>query len=189
MTADIDPNFPGNENWASSQLSGVYDFFGNQITPVNMRQCNNSILWDGDTGRELYDSADKDSPIVISKAVRVEDSEGNLIRYDLEPIKTFTGSLGSQQNNGKSILHIDIFGDWREELVLRAVNNGEHELRIYTTTIPTVHEGPGRVPPNGIPTLMDNHEYRMAIVWHHTAYNQMPHPTWFIGYDMEDIRK
>ena len=194
MTADIDPNFPGNENWASSQVDGVYDFFGNLITSVNMGQCNNSVYWDGDTGCELYDITDrsndanaKASPVAVSKVVRQEDAQGKLISYDLQEIKRFTGSLGSQQNQGKSILHIDIFGDWREELIMRTPANDA--LRIYTTTIPTVHEGPGKIPKNGIPTFMDNHQYRMAIVWHHTSYNQMPHSSWFVGYDMENIRK
>ena len=187
MTADIDPNYPGNENWASSELAGVYDFQGNQITPVNIRPCNNSVYWDGDTGCELYDSDSKADPVVITKPVRAEDAQGNLTRYNSSTVKTLTGSLGSYMNNGKSILHTDIFGDWREELIMRSADN--NSLRIYTTTIPTVHEGPGKVPPNGIPTLMDNHAYRMAMVWQHTGYNQMPHSTWFIGYNMEDIRK
>ena len=187
MTADIDPNFPGNENWASSQVSGVYDFFGNQITTVNMRQCNNAVYWDGDTGSELYDSASYAEPIQVQKADREVDGQGNLIRYNLRLLKEFTGTLCSPLNQGKSILQGDLFGDWREEIVVR--NTTGNELRIYTTTYPTVHEGPGKIPDNGIPTLMDNHAYRMAMVWHHTAYNQMPHSSWFIGYDMEDIRK
>ena len=41
-------------------------------------------------------------------------------------------------------------------------------LRIYTTTIPTDRR---------LPTLMHDPQYRVAIAWQNTAYNQPPHPS------------
>jgi rhamnogalacturonan endolyase len=45
------------------------------------------------------------------------------------------------------------------------------ELRIYTTTIPTRHR---------LFTLMHDPQYRLAIAWQNVAYNQPPHPSFYL---------
>jgi rhamnogalacturonan endolyase len=75
-------------------------------------------------------------------------------------------------NNGTKAtpaLSADLFGDWREEIIWRT-NDGK-ELRIYTTTIPTKHR---------ITTLMHDRQYRLAVAWQNTAYNQPPHPSFYL---------
>jgi rhamnogalacturonan endolyase len=67
----------------------------------------------------------------------------------------------------------DIFGDWREEVILRRNDNAA--LRIYTTTIPATTR---------IYTLVQDPQYRVALAWQNTAYNQPPHPSFFIGNGM-----
>ncbi|MEY4489750.1 MAG: hypothetical protein RIQ79_2258, partial [Verrucomicrobiota bacterium] len=47
--------------------------------------------------------------------------------------------------------------------------------RIYTTTIPAT---------NRLYTLMHDPQYREAIAWQNTGYNQPPHPGFFLGQDM-----
>jgi rhamnogalacturonan endolyase len=71
-------------------------------------------------------------------------------------------------------LSADIFGDWREEVIWRTADN--RELRIYTTTIPTEHR---------FYTLMHDPQYRLAIVWQNVAYNQPPHPGFYLGVGMK----
>ena len=55
----------------------------------------------------------------------------------------------------------------------RTTNNSA--LRIYTTT---------NVATNRIYTLLHDPQYRVAIAWQNTAYNQPPHPGFFIGANM-----
>lgn len=62
-------------------------------------------------------------------------------------------------------LQADLFGDWREEIVLYDASDNAH-LNIFSTNIPTQYR---------IPTLMHNHQYRMSIAWQNVAYNQPPH--------------
>jgi hypothetical protein len=64
----------------------------------------------------------------------------------------------------------DLFGDWREEVVLPT--SDDRALRIYATTFTTDRR---------IVTLMHNPQYRVAVAWQNTAYNQPPHPSFFIG--------
>ena len=55
-------------------------------------------------------------------------------------------------------------------MIWRETNNAA--LRIYTTTIPTASR---------IFTLMHDRQYREAIAWQNTGYNQPPHPSFFLG--------
>jgi rhamnogalacturonan endolyase len=73
-------------------------------------------------------------------------------------------------------LTADLLGDWREEVLFRTADN--RALRIYTTTIPTNHR---------LPTLMHDRQYRLSVVWQNVAYNQPPHPSFFLGHGMSDV--
>jgi hypothetical protein len=66
---------------------------------------------------------------------------------------------------------VDIFGDWREEVIFSCGSS----LRIYTTTTPTT---------NRIYTLMHDPQYRLAVAWQNVAYNQPPHTGFYLGYGM-----
>ena len=79
-------------------------------------------------------------------------------------------------NNGTKstpALSGDILGDWREEVIWRTSDS--RALRIYSTPTPTSTR---------IYTLMHDPQYRVAIAWQNTAYNQPPHPGFFIGNGM-----
>jgi rhamnogalacturonan endolyase len=71
-------------------------------------------------------------------------------------------------------LSADIFGDWREEVVLRTIDN--KSLRIYTTTIPTKYR---------FYTLMHDPQYRLSIAWQNVGYNQPPHTGFYLGEGMK----
>ena len=72
-------------------------------------------------------------------------------------------------------LQADLFGDWREELILWDSSNSA-TLNIFTTNMSTEYR---------IPTLMHDHTYRMAVAWQNTAYNQPPH----LGFYLPDFIK
>lgn len=80
-------------------------------------------------------------------------------------------------NNGTKatpVLSADILGDWREEVIWRTIDN--QSLRIYTTTVATEHR---------LYTLMHDAQYRLGIAWQNVAYNQPPHPSFYVGDDMQ----
>lgn len=82
-------------------------------------------------------------------------------------------TTGMSSNNGTKstpCLTADIFGDWREELVLRTSSN--NALHIYTTTTPTTTR---------LYTLMHDPVYRMSVATENVAYNQPPEPGIYIG--------
>jgi hypothetical protein len=161
MAADIDPYFKGYEMWGSSG-DNTYDVKGNPIS-TNKPSYNFGIWWDGDLGRELLDGN------VMDKWNPTTKSQGRLFTiYQAYPVS----SNNSTKKN--PCLQADILGDWREEMILRKSDNTE--LVIFTTDTPTTYR---------IPTLMHDPQYRTAIAWQNSAYNQPPNTSYYIGYDMD----
>lgn len=137
--------------WAGSK--GLYDMKGNRIgiQPVST---NFLIYWDGDPSRELLD--------------------GNHIdKYNVGRLFTAKGCLSNNGTKSTPVLSADLFGDWREELILRTADN--QSLRVYTTTIPTAIRNY---------TLMHDPQYRLSIAWQNDGYNQPPHTGFYFGYGM-----
>ena len=79
-----------------------------------------------------------------------------------------------QRHQSHPTLSADILGDWREEVLWRAEDN--QSLRLYVTPHPTHLR---------ITTLMHDPEYRLSVAWQNVAYNQPPHPSFFLGDGMK----
>ncbi|MDA3880530.1 MAG: T9SS type A sorting domain-containing protein [Prolixibacteraceae bacterium] len=156
--AELDPQVPGFHFWASSGL-GLYNLEGNYAGSIP-NSINFVIWWDGDLSRELMNSNRIDKWSI----------KGN------RSTRLFTGNNTSSNNGSKSTptLQADLFGDWREEVILRHDNN--QYLRVFTTTMETEHR---------LYTLMHDPVYRAAISWQNSSYNQPPHPGYYIASNMD----
>jgi len=155
MAANIDPRYKGYQCW-SAPSDGLYTCKGVKISDKKPRSCNFAVWWDGDLLRELLNRN------VISKWNWEDGTE--------DPILVAEGCTSNNGTKATPVLSADLFGDWREEVVWRTTDN--KELRIYTTTIPTQYR---------LYTLMHDPQYRLAIAWQNVAYNQPPHPGFYIG--------
>ncbi|HMO87264.1 MAG TPA: dockerin type I domain-containing protein, partial [Lacipirellulaceae bacterium] len=171
---DIDPNHPGYEYWPTTNDPNgnprmIYNSEGQGIYGVGNAFVNFGVWWDADPLRELLDGT------TISKWNHVTRTRNN---FDLNPNQSGTQSApGVSSNNGTKstpALSADIFGDWREEVIWRTSDNTA--LRIFTTPIPATSR---------LVTLMHDTQYRTAIAWQNVAYNQPPHPSFFLGAGME----
>ncbi len=155
MAADVDARYPGAEYWVSGGgISGMFNANGERIgnTPQSV---NFAIWWDGDLSRELLNSN------VVQK-VGVND-----------PIFTANGCTSNNGTKSTPALSADLFGDWREEIILKCGNN---ELRVFLSPYETQYK---------FPTLLHDPLYRIGIAWQNVAYNQPPHTSFFLGNDME----
>ncbi len=121
---------------------------------------NFRIYWDGDLCSEILDS-----PGTAKEAAIYDPDDGRL----------FTSSGCNMNNDSKNnpCFQGDIIGDWREEIIVRCGTN----LRVYTSGMSTDYD---------IYTLWHDHQYRQAMVWQMMAYNQPPHPSFFLG-ELEGI--
>ncbi len=123
---------------------------------------NFRIYWDDDLLSEILDSPGTEKEAAV---------------YDPDNGREFTSS-GCKMNNwskNNPCATADIYGDWREEIVVREGDNTA--FRIYTTNYPNTYR---------IPTLWHEPQYRQAMVWQCVGYNQPPHLSNFLG-ELEGI--
>lgn len=153
---DIDPNHAGAECWASR--GGLRTVTGTQLSTSAPGSMNFGVWWDGDLLREPLGST------IVQKWNPATSSMNNLL--DL-------GAYGGATNNGTKatpVLTADLFGDWREEIVVR--NSSNTALLVFSTAIPTSTR---------ITTLMHNPQYRSQVAGQNAGYNQPPHPSFYLG--------
>jgi rhamnogalacturonan endolyase len=152
VSDDIWAGSPGAESWSAGDGS-LRNTKGSALGR-KPGSTNFLIWWDGDAVRELLDQTH------IDKYGTGGDT------------RLLTGSNVAANNGTKATpaLSADLFGDWREEVVWRTSDSSA--LRIYATPIQTSLR---------LPTLMHDIQYREAVAWQNTAYNQPPHPSFFLG--------
>ncbi|MDR7049611.1 rhamnogalacturonan endolyase [Duganella sp. 3397] len=156
VAADIDPRFPGTEAWATNSTT-LYTAQGKPIDGVRRPvEASFVVWWDGDDLRELFD-------------------KNRINKWDWKAGKSHTlleanGVVASNGTKNVPVVSADLLGDWREEVIWHTPD--EKFLRVYTTPHPTARR---------LVTLMHDPQYRVAVAWQNTAYNQPPYPSFFIG--------
>lgn len=106
-----------------------------------------------------------------NRYMRISKWNGEGVQYFTLPGESETAANNGTKSN--PVLSADIFGDWREELVVRTSDN--KSLRIYTTDIPTEYR---------FHTMMSDVIYRMSVLCENIAYNQPPEPGYYMGSDL-----
>ncbi|MFN8076031.1 MAG: ricin-type beta-trefoil lectin domain protein [Kineosporiaceae bacterium] len=153
VAADIYAGNPGAEAW-SSAVGSLTSAATGAALGRKPGSANFLAWWDGDPLRELLDSTHID---------KYTTSGDNRV---LTASNVHTGN-GTKSNPS---LSGDLWGDWREEVIWPT--SDDRALRIYSTPIATDRR---------MVTLLHDRQYREAIAWQNTAYNQPPHPSFFIG--------
>ena len=188
LSGDIDAEHRGYEFWCSAAKK-VHAINGDVIcetegwTPQNFR-----IYWDGDLQDELIgngsprfapgspEGQQRDRSKRQPQSYYVAKWNGQGCERVLINGKNFSDYGHSASCNGTKAtpcLQADLFGDWREEIVLYNSEDKAH-LNIFSTNIPS---------PYRVTTLMHDHVYRMGVAWQNGAYNQPPH----LGYYLPDL--
>lgn len=162
LALDIDPRYAGYECWVTGAgIKGMFDCKGKKISD-STPAVNMGIYWDGDLMSEILNRTNIDK----------WDYKNGVTQKLLD-----AADYDCVHNNGTKsnpVLSVDIFGDWREEVIYRTRDN--KELRIFSTTIPTTHK---------FYTFMQDPHYRLSIAWQNVAYNQPPHTGFFMGIGMK----
>jgi hypothetical protein len=145
---DIWSGNAGAEVWSSAVAGLRSATNGAQVASRKPGSTNFVIWWDGDRQRELLDGTHID-------------------KYGTSSDTRLLTASGVHSNNGTKAtpsLQADILGDWREEVIWPT--SDDTALRIYSTTDST---SVSHV------SLMQDRQYRLAVAWQNTGYNQPPH--------------
>lgn len=169
MVGDIDPDTPGYHAWSSMPPDDVDvdaglwtadgEYLGTDTPGTNM-----SIRWSADMTTQIVNGTDTEEG---AETPTVDDwQDGTVLTAD--------GTLTNNHTKGNPGLVADVFGDWREELLLRTEDS--EAIRIYTST---------EVTDRKLYTLMHDPQYRVGVAWQQTVYNQPTYPDFYLGSDID----
>lgn len=162
MVGDLDPAYRGLEAWA-----GIPGFPAGALWSANGQQIgdrapgtNMSIKWAADMTTQIVDGSLNNTPVI-------EDwQRGRLL--------TATDTRTNNHTKGTPGLVADIFGDWREELLVRTTDSSA--IRIYLSTEVTSRK---------LYTLMHDAQYRAEAARQNTTYNQPSYTSFYLASDTD----
>lgn len=167
FAADVDPNNPGFE-FCSTADGNYYNKAGEVVgsrSSVNFR-----LYWDGDLQDEIFDGQGTGAKIAKFNATSKK-------QQDMVVLGNYGNGSSCNTTKSTPCLTADLFGDWREEVILYDANDPS-KINIYTTTIETKYR---------LFTPMHDYVYRLGVAWQNTSYNQPPHLSNYIGGGVDKI--
>lgn len=164
--------------WWDASHDNIYDINGDAVgtkPSLGSRSAMNFLIyWDGDLSREIMDDT------IIGKYHIETDDSGNITssytrRFYSGDGYSLTGSSSNNFTKYTPCLSADIWGDWREEVIMavnKSSNTEQAYLRIFTSTLPSSYR---------LTTLMHDSQYRTNVAIQNVGYNQPPHQSYYIG--------
>ena len=159
MVGDVVPGVRGLQCWVNE----TFDVHGNKLN-VPLLGTNFSIRWAADMSTQITDGANY---LTQEQNGCVMDSTHGVM---LAPENTKTNN----GTKGNPCLVADIFGDFREEILLRTADSSA--IRIYTNTDITIHK---------LFTLLHDPQYRVGVAWQNNCYNQPCYPSFYYASDTD----
>ena len=154
MSADLIASNRGYEFSSSNDRQQRSATTGEVVT-TKSSSMNFRLYWDGTLQDNLADGG-------YSEAYSITHWNGS----SFVGITALEGASCNTTKRNPNLL-CDLFGDWREEVILHDDNN----LYIYSSAMPTNYK---------VPCLLTDHIYRMAIAWQMSSYNQPPHLGYYL---------
>jgi len=155
MIGDVRTDVAGIENWGMRLRAADGTILGGPQPGTNQ-----SIRWAADLTTQIINGSGSQTPTID------DWTRGTLV--------TATDTRTNNGTKGNPSLVADVFGDWREELLVRTVDSSA--LRIYTSTEVTTHK---------LTTLMHDPQYRAEVARQQTAYNQPSYTGYYLASDMD----
>jgi len=164
MIGQVDPRYRGLQVWSSEDIhsretGGLLTAKGERIDG-RAPGTNMSIKWAADMTTQIV-SGSFDDDVVIEDWRR-----GRLL--------TAEGARSNNGTKGNPCLVADVFGDWREELLVR--NADSTAIRIYLST---------EVTDRKLYTLMHDPQYRVGVAWQNVVYNQPCYTSFYFASDID----
>lgn len=155
MIGDVDPDHPGLETWAV----GLYTAAGQKISDT-APGTNMSIKWSKDMTTQLINGSLENTPTID------DWKKGTVLIAE--------GTRTNNHTKGTPSLVADVFGDWREEMLVRTADSSA--IRIYSNTEVTSHK---------LHTLLHDPQYRAGVATQNTGYNQPVYTSYYFASDMD----
>ncbi|MGG1514043.1 rhamnogalacturonan lyase [Paenibacillus oryzisoli] len=167
MVGQVDPARRGLQVWASESytsddafglLTAAGERISRQVPGTNM-----NIQWSGDMTTQILSGS-------FERSVTIEDWQRGVLL-------TAEGTRSNNGTKGNPCLVADVFGDWREELLVRTADS--LAIRIYLSTELTDRK---------LYTLMHDAQYRTGVAWQNVVYNQPCYTSFYMASDMDWLK-
>lgn len=159
MIGDVSPGVRGLSVWVKE----MYDCKGNKL-PDKVLGTNQAIRFAADLTTQVTDGVDY-----------LHNRQTGVVNDNIHGILLAPeGTLTNNGTKGNPCLVADIFGDYREELLLRTEDSSA--IRIYTGLELSHHK---------LFTLMHDTMYRTGIAWQNNCYNQTCYTKFYYASDMD----
>jgi hypothetical protein len=155
MVGDVDPTVPGLETWAIGLRSAAGASLGTAQPGTNQ-----SIRWAADGTTQLVNGT--------------ADADVTIDSWTAGTLLTAAGTRTNNGTKGTANLVADVFGDWREELLVRTADSSA--IRIYLST---------EVTDRKLYTLMHDKQYRAEVARQNVTYNQPSYPGFYLASDTD----
>ena len=180
MACDFIPANRGSEFWSSFPTAidekgnvtkkdqRTFDCATGNEVYAKMSDTNFRIYWTGDPFDQTFDGR-YDATNGCSPRIRSWNTSSKSI-LTFQEFADYGKPQTCNTTKATPCLQADLFGDWREELIMTGYETdwsaSTCDLLIFSTPEPTEYK---------VPCLMEDHQYRMAIAWQNASYNQPPH--------------
>ena len=164
MIGQVDPEYRGLQTWtledpSSQETFGLMSAKGEQINQ-KVPGTNMNIKWAADMTTQIISGA-------LGQPVTIDDwKRGRLV--------TAEETTSNNHTKGNPCLVADIFGDWREELLVRTTDSSA--IRIYMST---------EITDRKLYTLMHDTQYRSEIARQNVVYNQPGYTSFYFASDID----
>lgn len=164
MIGQVDSEYRGLQTWTSDDPSsqgtfGLMTAKGKQIDN-NAPGTNMNIKWSADMTTQIISGS-------RGQSVSIDDwKKGRMLIAE--------GTTSNNHTKGNPCLVADIFGDWREELLVRTSDSSA--IRIYMST---------EITDRKLYTLMHDAQYRSEIARQNIAYNQPAYTSFYFASDID----
>ncbi len=175
LAADFIPSNRGYEFWSSAD-GNMYDCATGKSVFSKKPDTNFRIYWTGDPYDQTFDGHYNSGNGTYAPSIQ----NYNTATKSIATFQTFADYGHPDACNttkATPCLQADLMGDWREEIIMFQheddYSSPTCKIMIFSTPEPTNYK---------VPCLMEDHIYRMGIVWQNSSYNQPPH----LGYYLPD---
>ena len=166
---DVDPKAPGIELFSGTHC-GIFSaktlqqYHNPKPKPTSnyYDSLRFGIWWKGDMARQTYSGGDKIHEYTVKGRVSTTVWEGN------------GEATSNHSTKGCPVLIADIFGDWREELLLRRKDS--KAIRVYMSPEPTEYR---------FHTFWEDPVYRISVLTQNCGYNVPTDPGFYFGPDLK----
>ena len=175
LAADFIPANRGYEFWSSAD-GNTYDCLTGNVVLSKKADTNFRIYWTGDPYDQTFDGRYDSATGKSAPRIRSYNTQSKSI-ITFQEFANYGLPSACNTTKATPCLQADLLGDWREELIMfqyeADYTSPTCKILIYSTPEPTKYK---------VPCLMEDHLYRMGIVWQNSSYNQPPH----LGYYLPD---